>query len=662
LIDFIWLILVVLLLAPVLRALGRALFVPPSAPLPLDPGPLVDSAPTTLGTTSTLARMSTLTVVGAGLVLFPWLAATLLLSLGQLAVEASGRDWPALSPGLLLGGWAVLAGAGLVLAFRARAAARRDSQPLSVEVYADRIRLPLASLGGLAAAPITVPLASLRLIHLDARGDLALVAAGQTFVVSRRHLADPASVLRLHDSIVEQLRQLPGGEQQLFRSEEAIEAARAFLRRPARATPAVLGVCAAVFAVELLVGMDGPGLFRLGANVRSLAWHGEWFRLFTASFLHVGLLHIALNLYFIAIFGSLVERAMGSVRFVVVYLASSAIGAAVGSGFDPLSAGASTGAFGLIGALGVLQLRFGDRLPIGFRLDAPNWVILIGLNAALPFLYPNISWSGHLGGLVGGALVCALAAAEPEALEGGPAPRGVRTAAGLLVAVQVVAFAAATRYALEPRDFTLAFLDALERDAAADPVTLNNTAWTVVVDPEASGASLEAALRLAKRAAESGIPDFQDTLAQALHRVGDDDGAVRQEVEVVLEAATPVFATQLRRFLLARSARSLAVAEPDAADLSGFRPVLRRADPAVVTMVLPAPVAERRVVYSIGRPGGLLEVCVAAGGEGPREARIEGEAPPEGTSFEVAHAAAAPCPEGRARFFAAADPETAGLP
>jgi rhomboid protease GluP len=662
LIDLLWLVLIVIVLSPILRWVGRSLFAPPIVPLSADPGPLVDSEPTTLGAGATLARMSTLTVLGVGLVLFPWVAGSVVLSLAELLAELSGGSSPVYGTGLFLGVYALLACGGLVLAFRVRARARaRRDEPLRVEVYRDRVRLPVASLGGLLAAQISVPLASLRLIHENARGDLVLSAAGETFVVSRRSLADPEALPRLHDAIVEQLRGLPGGDAQLVRSEESIAAARRFLRRPAHSTRLVLVVCAAVFALEYLVGMDEVALFRLGANARALSWHGEWFRLFTASFLHVGLLHIVLNLLFISIFGSLVERIVGPARFAVVYLASSAIGAAVASGFDPLSAGASTGAFGLIGALGVLQYRFGDRLPIGFRLEAPNWVILIGLNAALPFLYPNISWSGHLGGLIGGALVCALAATGPEALEGGAAPRGVRAAAGLLVAVQLGAFAAAGSYALGPRDFQLAFVDALDRDPDTDVTTLNNVAWSIAIDPQATDARLAAAVRLARRAAESGIPELKDTLAQALHRVGDHDGAVRVEAEVVLHASTPVFATQLRRFLSARlEARGEPLVEPGGL---GLQAVLKPSEPPVVGLSLPSPVAERRVAYWIGRPGGLLEVCVAAGDEASREAPVEGDVPPRGTTFEIAYLGGpAACPDGRARFFTAADPETSRLP
>lgn len=661
-IDLLWLLLFILLLSPVLRALGHAMFAPPGTPLPPDPGPLVDSEPTTMGAGYALARLSRASLLGIGLVLAPAVVAVALLVPAQAVAQALGRPLPDLPWWLAVGLFAALGGASVPLLSRAREAAR-GAEPVRIEVYADRVRFPVASLFGLSVTRVSVPLANLHLLHVNARDDLVLGMAGATLVLSRRHLAEPGAIPRLHDSIAAQVRRLPGGEALLARSDQSIRETHEFLRRPARMTRAVLAACAVAFAVELLVGMDEVGLFRLGANVRSLSWHGEWFRLFTASFLHVGLLHIAFNLFFISIFGGLVERLVGPWRFLVIYLASSAIGAAVASGFDPLSAGASTGAFGLLGALGGLQLRFGNRLPIGFRLDASNWVVLIGLNAALPLLYPGISWSGHLGGLVGGALVCALATPTAEALDGGHATRGVRTAAGLLVAVQLVAFGLAAEFAMGPHDFQLRLVDAIAEDPSADPLTLNNLAWSIAVDPEASPARLAAAVKMGRSAAETGLPELKDTLAQALHRVGDHDGAVRIEAEVVLEASNPVFATQLRRFLLARiEAGGGPLFDRDARIPEGLQPVLRSLDPPVVEWEWSLPADMGRVVYSIGRPGGLLEICVEAGADGARAAPIGGDRPPDGTGFEIAYVGAAACPDGRARFFAAADPETSRLP
>jgi membrane associated rhomboid family serine protease len=125
---------------------------------------------------------------------------------------------------------------------------------------------------------------------------------------------------------------------------------------------------------------------------------GEWWRPLTAAFLHIGVVHLVLNMLAVLVFGSELERQLGRWRFLSVYLLSALGGAAAiqlfGHPFQPV-AGASTAIYGLLGSLGVLM--------IVRRQDLRGLLTLLAINVVISFL-PGVSLLGHLGGLVAGAV------------------------------------------------------------------------------------------------------------------------------------------------------------------------------------------------------------------------------------------------------------------
>lgn len=127
---------------------------------------------------------------------------------------------------------------------------------------------------------------------------------------------------------------------------------------------------------------------------------GEYWRLVTGGFLHASILHIAFNMYLLYILGQLLEPAIGSVRFAVIYAVSLFAGSFGSLLLEPgvITVGASGAIFGLMGAA-FFEMRHRGMNPfetgIGF---------LIIINLALGLFINNISIGGHLGGLVGGAL------------------------------------------------------------------------------------------------------------------------------------------------------------------------------------------------------------------------------------------------------------------
>ena len=169
----------------------------------------------------------------------------------------------------------------------------------------------------------------------------------------------------------------------------------------------ILGVNVAVFLLQVALGGSGDlrVLVRMGAMVPGLVAEGEYWRLVTAMFLHVGIRHIAFNSLALLIFGSLVEESLGRGRLVAVYLVTGFCANAVSFAFgDPVrvAAGASGAVFGLLGAWLVYNLR---RRSLGLaRANVQVGLLLVGLNLAFGFAFPGIDNLAHLGGLGAGLL------------------------------------------------------------------------------------------------------------------------------------------------------------------------------------------------------------------------------------------------------------------
>jgi membrane associated rhomboid family serine protease len=184
------------------------------------------------------------------------------------------------------------------------------------------------------------------------------------------------------------------------------------LQKPA--TPVVTYTLIAMNVVMFFLDRASPALqSELVLRSPDVA-NGDLYRLLTSAFMHYGIAHLLFNMYALYIMGPALEVWLGRLRFGVLY-ALSALGGSVLvyllSSVDAWTAGASGAVFGLFGASFVV----GRRLNLDVR-----WLIgLIALNLAITFVIPllggqNISWQGHIGGLVTGALVAAAYAYAPR--------------------------------------------------------------------------------------------------------------------------------------------------------------------------------------------------------------------------------------------------------
>jgi rhomboid protease GluP len=215
-------------------------------------------------------------------------------------------------------------------------------------------------------------------------------------------------------------------QQQLAQIEQdylhAIEAGANVIggQRPPLVTYLLLAVNLAVFGWEVLRGiLENPiVLFDLGAMAPAVVlWQGEWWRLLTSTFLHFNVMHIAFNLLALWFLGRLVERRLGAVRFLVVYLLSGVLSMGMyvvllqlgWVSMYTLVVGASGSIMGLIGAEAAILLRLwrtdASRIARQHFLRALLFVLL---QASMDLLIPQFSFTGHLSGALFGFVLASL--------------------------------------------------------------------------------------------------------------------------------------------------------------------------------------------------------------------------------------------------------------
>ncbi|MCI4673957.1 rhomboid family intramembrane serine protease [Candidatus Mycolicibacterium alkanivorans] len=166
--------------------------------------------------------------------------------------------------------------------------------------------------------------------------------------------------------------------------------------------PVVSYALIAVNVVMFVLQKTVPGLQRELVLWAPAVAGGEYYRLVTSAFMHYDILHLLFNMWALYIVGPPLEQWLGRLRFGALYALSALGGAVLVYLISPISAataGASGAVFGLFGATFVVARRL--------NLDV-KWVVgLIAINLVITFSLPNISWQGHVGGLITGALIAA---------------------------------------------------------------------------------------------------------------------------------------------------------------------------------------------------------------------------------------------------------------
>ena len=150
-------------------------------------------------------------------------------------------------------------------------------------------------------------------------------------------------------------------------------------------------------------------LIRFGANSKILVAEGEWWRLFTASFIHIGFFHIMFNMYFFYSLGPVFERLFGSMNFLIIYLIAGIFGNLLSFAFGSpytVSAGASTSLYGMLGlAIGLMATYRDDEI---IRSFGASFISVVVINVIYSLLAPGVGIYGHLGGFVAGFLLAGI--------------------------------------------------------------------------------------------------------------------------------------------------------------------------------------------------------------------------------------------------------------
>jgi rhomboid protease GluP len=157
-------------------------------------------------------------------------------------------------------------------------------------------------------------------------------------------------------------------------------------------------------------------LVEFGATWRNLVWQGEYWRLVTSMFLHIGAIHLLWNGYWGFLISAQVEQAIGGRKFLALYLLSGIAGSSVSViGHDALSAGASGALFGLIGwQVATLRMRAGSFRVMWHDLGTRNQLQWIGFWFLIG-AFAGFDNYAHAGGLVLGlCFALALAAQGPR--------------------------------------------------------------------------------------------------------------------------------------------------------------------------------------------------------------------------------------------------------
>ncbi len=175
----------------------------------------------------------------------------------------------------------------------------------------------------------------------------------------------------------------------------------------ARVTWAILGLNVALYFIMLAhPSLESDWWLYGGSRHVGGVADGQWYRLLTSAFLpgtgSLGIIDIAFNMWALFIVGPALEHTLGSVRYLVIYLASALGGGVsyylIARAFTP-ALGASGAIFGLFGAWFVMSRRL--------RVDSRAVIFLIVINLFLGFVIPQIAWQDHIGGLITGGVLTA---------------------------------------------------------------------------------------------------------------------------------------------------------------------------------------------------------------------------------------------------------------
>ncbi|RVU01797.1 rhomboid family intramembrane serine protease [Mucilaginibacter limnophilus] len=175
-------------------------------------------------------------------------------------------------------------------------------------------------------------------------------------------------------------------------------------------TPILINLNILIFILMTITGIniiepDTQSLLKWGANFKPLTLGGEWWRLLTSTFIHIGIIHLLLNMYALLYIGMLLERYLGKLRFAIAYLITGIFASLTSLWWHnfTVSAGASGAIFGLYGVfLAMLTTNFIDKNVRKEMLSSIGIFVFYNLVYGIK---AGIDNAAHIGGLLSGILV-----------------------------------------------------------------------------------------------------------------------------------------------------------------------------------------------------------------------------------------------------------------
>jgi rhomboid protease GluP len=175
-------------------------------------------------------------------------------------------------------------------------------------------------------------------------------------------------------------------------------------------TPLLINLNIVLFILMVISGAnlfqpDNEILIKWGANFRPVTLEGEWWRLFTSCFLHIGIFHLLLNMYALVYIGMLLEPRIGSSRFLSAYILTGIAASATSLWWHDLtiSAGASGAIFGMYGVfLAMLSTNLIEKSARKALLTSIGIFVFYNLVNGMK---GGIDNAAHIGGLVSGLVI-----------------------------------------------------------------------------------------------------------------------------------------------------------------------------------------------------------------------------------------------------------------
>lgn len=205
----------------------------------------------------------------------------------------------------------------------------------------------------------------------------------------------------------------PGSSRPNAMQRQVIRTRFALSRYPGLVTNILIAINVIVYVASTISQQNNPyhNIATWGAQYNLLVAEGQYYRIFTAMFLHAGIFHIFVNMFSLLMVGRAVEIFFGKWRYLVIYLLSGIAGGVTFYFLSPgdIAVGASGAIFGVFGALGVFYIMNRRMMGSGGQSIILQWGFILVLNLVLGITPGSgIAIWGHIGGLVMGMILAYL--------------------------------------------------------------------------------------------------------------------------------------------------------------------------------------------------------------------------------------------------------------